>query len=273
MLAVSNALSAVFSIVMLPFRSLPMTGMIIISAVTGILMLIIYKYTSNQKGITRAKDRIKGNFLAIMLYKDSLRVLLGSIGGILRWNLVYMAHNLRPLAVMIVPVLLLLVQLNFWYGYRPVAVGEEVLVNVKVARSVNLFEEEATLSADAGVDVQTAAVRMPLDGEIAWRVSGVEPGAHTLTVQVGDVSETKTFVVGDNEKLNYLVPKRHDGNFWDGLLYPGEPKLTGAITEIEVKYPGIEMNVLGWHVHWIIVYFILSIVFGLSMKGLFKVDI
>lgn len=273
MLSVSNAISAAFALIMAPFRTWPMTGMIVISVVTGILMLIIYKYTSNQKGITRAKDRIKANFLAIMLYKDSLVVLLKSIGSILRWNLVYMAHNLKPLAVMIVPVLLLLVQLNFWYGYRPLEVGEQAVINAKVASEVNLFEEPAVMEVDGGVVVETAAVRMPLAGEVSWRVRGLEPGEHTLTIKVGNDAATKRIVVGQRDRLYRLAPLRHDGNFWDGLLYPGEKKLPGAISEIKLEYPGIEMDVLGWQIHWIIVYFVLSILFGLSMKGVFKVDI
>ncbi|HPM75606.1 MAG TPA: hypothetical protein PK961_00845 [bacterium] len=273
MLTISNGLSAAFSPVMAPFVKLPLTGMIVISVLTGVLMLIIYKYTSNQHGITRAKDRIKAHFLAIMLYKDSLGVLLKSIGNILRWNAVYMAHQLRPLAVMIVPVLLLLVQLNFWYGYRPYRVGEEAVINVRVDRSVNLFDTPATMTADEGVQVQTAAVRRPLSGEIAWRVKALTPGEHTLTIDVGGQTAAKRFVVGDAERLVRLAPLRHDGNFWDGLLYPGEKKLAGPISAVNVNYPGVEMNVLGWELHWIIVYFVLSILFGLSMKGIFHVDI
>ena len=273
MLAVSNALSALFGLVMAPFRSLPLTGMIVISVLTGILMLIIYKYTSNQSGITRAKDRIKANFLAIMLYSDSLVVLLKSIGSILKWNLVYMAHNLKPLAVMIVPVLLLLVQLNFWYGYRPIEVDEPVLVQAEVSREIDLAVTPVALEASEGVVVESPGVRATQTGQITWRVRATQPGDHTLSIKVGDEVQTKHFVVNTNDKLFRLAPLRHNGNFWDALLYPGEPRLPADIRSIQVQYPVVEMNLLGWHMHWIIVYFILSILAGLSMKGLFKVDI
>ena len=273
MLAFANAVGSAFALVMTPLRGWPLLGMLAISVVTGVLMLIIYKYTSNQRGITKAKDRIKGNFLAIMLYKDSLGVLLRSIGNIIGWNLVYMAHNLRPLLVMIAPVMLLLAQLNLWYGYRPVAVGETAVVNVRVGQQVNLFETPATLTADGGVTVDTDAVRMPLTGEVSWRVRGQAAGAHQLTVKIGDQTATKQLVVGDTARLHLLAPLRHNGNFWDAVLYPGEPALTGGISAVEVRYPGEEMRVWRWRVHWIIVYFVASILFGLSLKGVFKVDI
>ncbi len=273
MLRISNALGFVFKGVMAPFRSLPLTGMVVISVLTGVLMLIIYKYTSDQKGITGAKNKIKANFLAIMLFSDSFIVLLKSIGRILRWNLVYMGHNLRPLAVMIAPVLLLLVQLNFWYGYRPVEVGESALVKVKTARNVDLSSTDAVLEAPEGVTVETPAVRAPQTGEVTWRVAGAKEGAYNLIVKIGDELKEKRVVVGPPSKLHALAPLRHNGNFADGLLYPGEKKLTGSIRSISVQYPEVKMNFFGWHTHWIIVYFILSIVAGLGMKGLFKVDI
>ena len=273
MLTISNAITAAFALIMAPFRSYPVTGMIVISVVTGVLMLLVYKYTSNQKGITAAKNGIKANFLAIMLFKDSLLVLFKSIGSILKWNLKYMGHNLKPLAVMIAPVLLLLVQLNFWYGYRQFEPGEKALVDVRVAPQVNLAQTPVQLETDKGVAVETPGVRIPKTGEIAWRIRAVEPGVHKLVVRVGDISSEKEFDVGKSDKLVRLSPLRHSGGFWDGLLYPGEPKLEGGITSIRVEYPGAKMNIWRWHIHWIIVYFVLSILAGLSMKGLFKVDI
>lgn len=273
MLTLSNLLSRLFAVVMAPFRSLPLTGMIVISVLTGVLMLLIYKYTSNQAGITKAKDRIKAHFLAIVLFSDTLIVLLKSIGNILKWNLFYLGHNIKPLLVMIVPVLLLLVQLNFWYGYRPLDVGEQVLVTADVAEGTDLRLAVATLAADGGVAVETPAVRAPSKEQVTWRIRGTEPGEHRLTMAIGDSVETKRVVVGPPGPVYRLAPLRHNGNFVDSLLYPGEKKLNGAIQTIRVDYPPIEMAIFKWRIHWIIVYLVLSIVAGLSMKGLFRVDI
>lgn len=273
MLSFSNLLSFLFSGIMRPFVSAPLFGMIVISVITGVLMLIIYKYTSNQAGITRAKDRIKGNFLAIMLFSSSFTVLVKSIGSIFKWNLVYMGHNLKPLAVMIVPVLLLLVQLNFWYGYRPIEVGESFLIRVETEQSVNLAQTPVSLTADGGIEVETPGVRAFSISEVSWRIKGAQPGEYTLTLKIGDQTETKRVVVGAPDRLYRLAPLKHNGNFQDALLYPGEKKLKGTIKAVHLEYPPIEMNVFGLQLHWIIVYFVLSIIAGLSMKGVFKVDI
>ena len=43
----------------------------IISAVVGVLLLIIFKYTSNQKAIGKVLDNIKANLLGMKLFKDN----------------------------------------------------------------------------------------------------------------------------------------------------------------------------------------------------------
>ncbi len=287
MLNVSNFISSLFNPFMGLFVNRPLTGMIIISALTGVLMLMVYKYTSFQKYITLAKDRIKANFLAIMLFSDSFSVLIKSILNILKWNLFYMANNLLPLAVMMIPVLFLLVQLNFWYGYTALEEGREALVTVEVDKSISLYTADISLTSDGGVEIESKGLRVPSKNEITWRVRGKEAGEYHLTVKVNDLSERKRIVIGSPGKLYRVAPIGHDGNFWDSVFYPGQEKLTGkiryftigapdksgVITLLNNGYETVEMKFLFWEIHWIIVYFILSIIAGLSMKGIFKVDI
>jgi len=57
----------------LPFRGMtPWIGMAVISLVTGIFMLLIFRLTSNQKGIRQVKDKIKAHLMEIRLFKDNL---------------------------------------------------------------------------------------------------------------------------------------------------------------------------------------------------------
>ncbi len=50
----------------------------LISAVIGVVLLVIFKYTSNQKAIGKVRDSIKANMLALKLFKDSISVALES---------------------------------------------------------------------------------------------------------------------------------------------------------------------------------------------------
>ena len=53
----------------------------IVSVVTGWLLLLVFKYTSNQRAIRRVRDDISAHLLALKLFKDSTSVILRRRGG------------------------------------------------------------------------------------------------------------------------------------------------------------------------------------------------
>jgi hypothetical protein len=51
------------------------------------------------------------------------------------------------------------------------------------------------------------------------------------------------------------------------------PLVKAAAQFIEVKYPSRVIKVLGWELHWILVFFIFSTIFSFALKGFFRVEI
>ena len=62
--------------------------------------------------------------------------------------------------------------------------------------------------------------------------------------------------------------------FLNQLLYPAEAALPAEspIRSINVRYADAEVSVLGWPLHWMIVYFVLAIVFAFALRNVFKVQ-
>lgn len=274
MTTLSNSIGYAFDLLMEVLAGLhPIWGITVISALTGVLMLVIYKYTSDQAEIRKVKDRIKAHFLAIMLYKDSIKVLFTSIGRIFSANLRYMRLNLVPLFFMIVPVGLLMVQLNCWYGYKPFEIGESIVVKAALANVADLKRAEISLVAPEGLEIQTPPLRIPAKSEVDWRLEAKQEGRYKIKVHIDNQEVTKKLIVSD--RLERLSLVRHASGFWDGLLYPGESPIPSSspVRSIEVSYRSALMSVFGWQLHWIVVYFILAIFFGLALKGVFRVQI
>ncbi len=264
-----------FAFLLLPFRTLnPWVGMAVISFLTGLVMLIIFKYTSNQKAIKGTKDKIKAHLLEMRLYKDSMAVTLKAQGSILRANLRYMSHSLKPLLVMIVPVILILIQLNFWFNYRALEPGESVLLKVKLKQEYNPVEIDLKLQPSAAFIVEIPPLRIEEENEIDWRLAFTETGTHALVLLVGNDRLEKTVTVG-NTRLTRMSPLRVRRNFSQELQYPTEPPLPSdsPVTSIEIVYNEQGLNLFGLNVHWLIAFFVLSVIFGFSFKGLFGVEI
>src|SRR4030067_3637841 len=116
----NNILNKTFDFFFSPFRALnPLWGLCVISLLTGVLMLIIFRYTSNQEGIKKAKDKIKAYLFEIRLYKDDMGLMLQAQKNLLKYNFIYMKYSVIPMLVMMIPVVLVLIQLNFRFGYSP----------------------------------------------------------------------------------------------------------------------------------------------------------
>ena len=60
-----------------------------VSVVTGLVMVVVFRYTSDQKAIRSAKDKLKAHLLAVRLFQDQLPVVLRSYGRILRGTVTY----------------------------------------------------------------------------------------------------------------------------------------------------------------------------------------
>jgi hypothetical protein len=72
---INGATNAVGGLLLAPVAAVPgWLSITLISAVLGVLLLLIFKYTSNQRAIGRVRDDIKANLLAVKLFKDSLSV-------------------------------------------------------------------------------------------------------------------------------------------------------------------------------------------------------
>jgi uncharacterized membrane protein (DUF106 family) len=269
------AFGRIFEIIFMPFRQAsPWFGMILISLLTGLLMLFIFRHTSNQEGIRRTKNTIKARLLELRLYKDNMRVSLKAYGHILLANLKYLGHSIKPMLVMIVPILLILIQLNLWFGYRSLDVGQEAVLKIRLEETKNPLQTEIVIEPPAGISVETPALRIEELREIDWRLRALDKGVHAITLRRENQSFSKQVAVGQN-RLSKISAVKAGSSFFDQTFNPGEkplPKNMG-IRSVEVAYPAPGMNLFGWHIHWLIVFFALSIIFGFGLKGFFKVEI
>lgn len=268
----NSTVTGAFDLLCRPFAGLgPLWALTVISVLTGILMLWIFGLVSNQDAIRTIRDRIRGNLIAVRLFGDDLGLLFRLQGRLLWDNLVFLKYALIPMLVMIVPVLVILVQLNLRFGARPLAPGEAALVKVTV-RDAETLGDGVSLEAPAGVAVETPGVRVSSLKEVAWRIRPSEAGRYRLVVRVGDEGVDKELRVGDRWGATSTL--RTGKSFWDVLLYPGEkPIRSAAVESIEVKYRPLDLRLFGMGVNWLVFFFLLSIVAGFAFRRVLGVEI
>jgi hypothetical protein len=252
----------------------PFWYLFVFSFLTGMLMLLIFRYTSNQKKIKETKDKIKAHLLEIRIFNDDLGVLLSAQKNLLFYNAKYLMHALRPLLFMMVPILIILIQLQGWFGYRPLAIGESTLLKVKVTDEGKKVLSDFAVEVDKGIVIETPPLRNPEEAEVDWRILAKELGEHTIIIKAKDYAFQKKMVVS-GERFTRVSPNVVASNPLEIILNPGEKPIpkNPLIKRIEVGYPSRLIEIFGWKTHWLVLFFVFSIISGFTLKGVFGVEL
>ena len=267
MTAVNAALRSVFDVLLFPFRALPpIAGLLVVSVAAAVLMLVVFKKTSNQRRLEAVKRQIHACLFELRLFSDDLPAILRAQGEILRHNLRYLGLSAVPMLVMLVPLVLVVAQLQFHYGYRGLRPADEFVVKVQLKEGQADMRPQAALEAPAGVSVVTPPVWIPSERELAWRVRAEQWGDYALKLRLDGRDYDKSAQV--SPLVRRRSPVRVEPSFVNQLLYPAEDPLPadGPISAITVAYPEADVSVLGYPVNWLVLFMALSIGFAFALR-------
>ncbi len=277
-MSILNAiLRRLFDVALFPFRELhPLVGLTVVSLVFGVAVLLVYKATSNQEKLATVKRRIHAGIFEIRLFNDNLRAIMRAMGDILRHNANYLRLSAVPLLWMIVPLTLVIAQLQFHYGYQGLAPGDQVLVKVELAEDwTEGARPKFALEVPSGLAIEAGPVWIPSLHEVNWRISAVEWGDYELTLTTPDGPLTKSVRVSDDvvrRSTHRLAP-----GFVNQLLYPAEDPLPASspVQSIILSYPAGNAGITGWESEWtwMLVFFILSVVVAFALRKPLNVTI
>jgi hypothetical protein len=299
--AVNGVMRAFMGAIMTALAPLPpWLALLLISAVAGVLAALAFRFTSNQKALRRVADQVRANLLALRLYKDDTLVTFKAIGGLFKASVLRLFHSLLPMLVLIVPFVLILAQMAMYYEFRPFKPGETIQVEARVNPAAWDVVRDLPPQLPDGVSLE-AHVRDEATRTLYLRLRAEKPtGPATIVWRLPDGRTVeKQIVVAAPEQLDRLwftSPLRPYTSFWDRVLYPGEPGLAPAapIWRIELNSPSRSTPILGaadwslaqvpvldWIVsllglmfdtHWIVTFFVASIIAALIAKPYLKVQ-
>jgi hypothetical protein len=249
----------------------------LVAAVTGVILLVAFKYTSNQRAIKRARDQINASLLALKLFKDSASVAVQAQGRIFvgAGRLIVLA--LVPMLVMAIPVTLVLGQLSLWYQQRPLPIEKEIEKGAVVTMALNGDKDapipEVHLKPSDAFEIVAGPAHVTEKREIWWRIRARETGIHQLEFHVGDQVIDKELAVGDG--FMRVSVQRPEWDWFDALMHPWEKPLgpDSTVRSIEIAYPDRSPSFFFGISWWLVYWFGMSMVVGFCFRGLLKVNI
>jgi hypothetical protein len=254
----------------------PLAIVIFVSLVVGLLMVVLFGYTSDQKAIGIAKDQLKAHLLAVRLYRDQIPVVMGSYGKILRGTGRYLKLAFKPLLYVIIPITLLMVQIDRYLGQTPIAPNAAFLLTAHLSGQPDASSDPAndvTLDLPPEITMTAPPVHVPAENKIIWRLSGSKDGKYVVKIAaVGGTAEKAVCIGGDLPRISTV---RLRGQFWERMFSSAEPALpeNTPIESISINYPDRDIDVAGYGMNWIWLFFILSMIAGFIFKEVLGIKI
>jgi hypothetical protein len=280
----NRAMTLAFDAITGPLERLPaMAGLSLLSLATAVAVLLAFKWTADQRALATSRRGMQAALFEMRLFNDDLAALLRAQREVLRHTLTYLRLSLSPTLWLIVPMLALMLHMEFGFGYTGLMTGEAALVKAHLADGAGRQQDAVapgpltpgglavSLEAGDAVRVETPAVVLPTAREIAWRIRPRAAGSYELGVRRGEEVLSKTLVVSD--RVTRRSPVRPAEGFLNQLRYPSEAPLPKGsdFTAITIEYPERPYTVAGWNIGWSGVYLALTLLFALALKGVFGV--
>lgn len=237
----------------------PLASLLPLSGLAGIGVLWVFRRASDQPAIRRAKDLVTAHLLEFRLFMDEPRLILRAQRDLIVANLRLMKLMLRPFLVLALPMALLLVEMDAYYGRDPLVAGQPAIVTVqwKVA------PDRAALQAPDSIAVETPAVRVITERQTSWRIRPLRAATGELRVACRDGVLTKSIASGAGPRF---LSERRAGSLAGFLMHPAEwPLSSGEIEWIEVRYPSARIL----HLHWLIWFLVVSTVTAFLLRRRF----
>jgi len=251
----------------------PLLIVVVLSIVVGLAMVVLFGYTSDQKAIARAKDQLKAHLLAVRLYRDQLDVVMGSYGKVLRGTGRYLRLAFKPLLYVIIPITILIVQLDRTLGLCAIQLNAPFLLTVRTGNADAL--NTVALELPPEINSDAPPVHVPASDEVVWRLVANQEGSYEVKISVDGQTATKTVRV--SSQLTRVSPIRLRDHFWERIFVSGESALpgNGPIESISVDYPArdVPLGFAGYKMNWIWLFFILSMIAGFIFKELLGIQI
>ncbi len=269
----NNLLRPLFDWLQWPLTGLPaVVGVLVWSIPVGVFALWVFGKTSNQDRIADVKRRIYAGLFEIRLFNDDLRAIMRAQKEILGHVLHYQALALKPMIFILPPLILVMVQLHQFYGFKGFEPGEELMLTVQLDPELLSSEQRPDVELDlpTGIHAVMEPVWIPSLAQLSWRLGVDDWGDYELKIGVNGTYTTKQLRA--TNKLVRLSPERPPRSFVGQLEWPSEQPLEadGPVRSIVATYGDGSISFLGWDFEWsfawMVVFFVLTMVVALILR-------
>jgi uncharacterized membrane protein (DUF106 family) len=202
--------------------------------------------------------------LEMRLFTDEPSLIWQAQKTLLLANLRFLGLTLRPAVFLAIPMVVVFIQLEAFYGRAPLAIGQSAIVTMQMKNDLGNLPSIPVLQTPDGVVAEGAPVRVLEERQISWRIRPVRDVSGSLKFFLPGATAEKHIEAGTGPRY---VSDRSVSTLLDLLWHPGERRLTGAgVDWIEIRYPAATVSCFGLELSWIVWFLVISMVAALLLK-------
>ncbi len=270
-----NILDPALDVILGPFaRMSPALGLILITFLVSLLIVLIYKLTTDQKHMKSLRERVKKYQQRMKELKKNPEEMMKVQKKMMAVNMELMKHSMRPTLYTFIPIIIIFGWLAAHFAYYPVAPGEPFNVTLRFSKGTAgnvtiLIPSELELLSPATAQISEES---PV---ASWTLKGPE-GEYQVFFDFNNEKLQKRVAVSDKRGVYAKAVKTKKSLF--DYIYSGRegfiPKESRAVA-ISVSYSSVKplpFTIFGWKPGWLGTYIIFSFAFSILLRKLLKVQ-
>jgi uncharacterized membrane protein (DUF106 family) len=231
----------------------PFWAIVILGVIISLLIVLVYKYATNQQEMGRLKGEQKNFQKRLKELRSNPEEMMKVQKEAMKVNMEYMKHSFKATLITLLPILLIFGWMNAHLAYEPIYPGEPYIVTATFSEGVT---GEVELLVDDGTELLSSA-KQPL-ADPTWKLKSTA-GTHFLTVKTSsDEAQRKVLITKD---LRYEDP-----------IFIAEHS---EIKQIKINYNKLRplgtFSIFGWNPGWLALYIFVSIVSSIILRKAFKI--
>ena len=244
-----NLLNPVFN----PLLKLPIFWVVFLMAfIITLIITVIYKFTTNQNLMKELKDEMKELQKEMKELRNNPQEMMKVQKKAMQTNMKYMGHSMRSTLFTFIPIILIFGWMNSHLAYEPILHGQEFSTTISFYEGVNGV---IGLDVPDGIIINGEPNKSIESNEVKWILKG-EKGEYLLEYKIDGKSYTKDVLITDEK----------------GYAQPLKAIKDKMVRQISIDNSKMKVLNLGfWNVGWLGSYIILSIIFSMILRKLFKV--
>jgi len=226
----------------------PYLAIIFLSFVISLLIVIIYRFMTNQDEMKRLKGELKEYQKKMKATRDDPDKLMKIQKEAMSINMQYMSKSMKPTLITFLPILLLFGWMNAHFAYAPLTPGEEFTLTAQLEEGIN---SNVSIDVPEGLAVVGPATKEITDGYVSFALKG-EAGEYYATLEHEGKKQDKRILITEGREYASVSESYNEGVF----------------ERIELSN---ERLIVAFGLTWIWIYIICAILFSTTLRKALKI--